>query len=100
MGARCFWDDNTDSYAQEVFQNVRHTAATVMCQTGALAETGLRVSCVQDHLFCVAAAFGICEFPPPPICVHYQGLTRALAFVPQTSIDACSGTRVVGGGWA
>lgn len=33
MGARCFWDDNTDSYAQEVFQN--------------------------DHLFCVAAAFGI-----------------------------------------
>ena len=23
MGARCFWDDNTDGYAQEVFQNVR-----------------------------------------------------------------------------
>ena len=33
MGARCFWDEGTDNYAQEVFMN--------------------------NHLFCVAAAFGI-----------------------------------------
>eukprot|EP01052_Picozoa_sp_SAG31_P027636 SAG31_NODE_2600_length_5414_cov_3.077140_6_plen_127_part_00 len=23
MGARCFWDENTDAYAQEVYMNVR-----------------------------------------------------------------------------
>ncbi|KAM4693647.1 dynein light chain Tctex-type protein 2B [Discoglossus pictus] len=32
MGARCFWDADTDNYAEDVFMN--------------------------EHLFCVAAAFG------------------------------------------
>ena len=41
MGARCFWDDNTDSYAQEVFQNVRHSArhlAHAAAQQGSVAQ--------------------------------------------------------------
>uniref|UniRef100_A0A7S4FC48 Tctex1 domain-containing protein 2 n=1 Tax=Chrysotila carterae TaxID=13221 RepID=A0A7S4FC48_CHRCT len=33
MGARCFWDTDTDSYAEETYRN--------------------------DSLFCVAAAFGV-----------------------------------------
>jgi hypothetical protein len=33
MGCRCFWDSDTDNYAQDVFMN--------------------------DTLFCVAAAFGV-----------------------------------------
>ena len=33
MGCRCFWDQNTDNYAEETYMN--------------------------EHLFCVAAAFGI-----------------------------------------
>ena len=33
MGCRCFWDQNTDNYAEETYMN--------------------------EHLFCVAAALGI-----------------------------------------
>jgi hypothetical protein len=32
MGARCFWDENTDAYAQEVFMNVRHTLGIVFAR--------------------------------------------------------------------
>ena len=35
MGARCFWDENTDAYAQEVHMNVSRSGAAVAAATEA-----------------------------------------------------------------
>ena len=65
MGARCFWDDNTDGYAQEVFQNVRRPRPLRPCPAPPLPPAATHQLttplplCAQDQLFCVAAAFGI-----------------------------------------
>jgi hypothetical protein len=41
MGARCFWDENTDNYAQEVFMNVRNRGATVLAVVSGVIRGGV-----------------------------------------------------------
>ena len=67
MGCRCFWDSDTDGYAEDTYRKVRTahrasasrvlrrvpTAPPVACCVA-----DRRTLCPQDSLFCVAAAFG------------------------------------------
>ena len=49
MGCRCYWDSDTDNYAQDIFMNVRFPVDVTVSDFSSL----------QDTLFCVAAAYGI-----------------------------------------
>lgn len=64
MGCRCFWDPDTDAYAEDTYRNVRaaHRHRTTDPQPADVEALTRRVeptlSARQDSLFCVAAAFG------------------------------------------
>ena len=66
MGCRCFWDSDTDGYAEDTYRNVRtaHRASasrdpsTARAPPVACCVADRRTLCPQDSLFCVAAAFG------------------------------------------
>ena len=66
MGCRCFWDPDTDAYAEDTYRNVRtpHRAAasrdpsTCSRTVHPCCVADRRTLCPQDSLFCVAAAFG------------------------------------------
>ena len=66
MGCRCFWDPDTDAYAEDTYRNVRTPHRRATPATPRLAHTlsisccvsNCRTPCLQDSLFCVAAAFG------------------------------------------
>ena len=59
MGCRCFWDAETDNYAEDTYRNVRRRAprADAALQPDRRMPTPAR-STAQDSLFCVAAAYG------------------------------------------
>lgn len=70
MGCRCFWDADTDNYADESYRNVRgcRSRSRSLCSPAAcirLPRSRRRTAdrCAfsrpQDSLFCVAAAFGV-----------------------------------------
>ena len=68
MGCRCFWDAETDNYAEDTYRNVRRRAprsATALQpqlqpDTAAIRrrQADARPRRAQDSLFCVAAAYG------------------------------------------
>ena len=59
MGCRCFWDAETDNYAEDTYRNVRRapTLRRTALQPDRRMPTPAR-STAQDSLFCVAAAYG------------------------------------------
>ena len=62
MGVRCFWDADTDNYAEESFRNVRADALHRALLLNFFSLTRLFTLhlffCSQDSLFCVATVFG------------------------------------------
>ena len=60
MGCRCFWDAETDNYAEDTYRNVRRraprSATALQPDTAAFRRPPAPPS--QDSLFCVAAAYG------------------------------------------
>ena len=71
MGCRCFWDPDTDAYAEDTYRNVRRFGTRTWRRTTAQRARRRRPivpaslpplrplsPCWQDSLFCVAAAFG------------------------------------------
>ena len=62
MGCRCFWDAETDNYAEDTFRNVRRRAsprsATQRSSPTPPQYADARPRRAQDSLFCVAAAYG------------------------------------------
>ena len=64
MGCRCFWDSDTDGYAEDTYRNVRTAHLSqprpLDCRAPPVAccVADRRTLCPQDSLFCVAAAFG------------------------------------------
>lgn len=65
MGCRCFWDAETDNYAEDTYRNVRRRAprsATALQPQLQPDTAAIRrrppAPRAQDSLFCVAAAYG------------------------------------------
>ena len=61
MGCRCFWDAETDNYAEDTYRNVRRRAprsATARQPDTAAICRRPPAPRAQDSLFCVAAAYG------------------------------------------
>ena len=62
MGCRCFWDAETDNYAEDTYRNVRRraprSATALQPDTAAIEYADARPRRAQDSLFCVAAAYG------------------------------------------
>ena len=63
MGCRCFWDPDTDAYAEETYRNVSGPTAFEPPTYSPTASRRSRgawrpLPVWQDSLFCVAAAFG------------------------------------------
>ena len=61
MAARCFWDADTDNYAQDIFMNVSLLGRVCNIILSKWESALLMFSVclfLQDSLFCVAAAFG------------------------------------------
>ena len=60
MGCRCFWDAETDNYAEDTYRNVRRRAprSATALQPDTAAYADARPRRAQDSLFCVAAAYG------------------------------------------
>ena len=65
MGCRCFWDAETDNYAEDTYRNVRRRAprSATALQPQRSSPTppqyaDARPRRAQDSLFCVAAAYG------------------------------------------
>ena len=60
MGCRCFWDAETDNYAEDTYRNVRRRAPRSAAQRASPTPqyADARPRRAQDSLFCVAAAYG------------------------------------------
>ena len=60
MGCRCFWDAETDNYAEDTYRNVRSRAPALRQSAPARTAAICRrpPARAQDSLFCVAAAYG------------------------------------------
>ena len=59
MGCRCFWDAETDNYAEDTYRNVRRRAPALRRRAPARPPyADARPRRAQDSLFCVAAAYG------------------------------------------
>ena len=71
MACGCFWDENTDNFAQEVYSNVskawdNRAGRGIFQSQNLLAEAiFLRAACLrflilwQESIFCIAAAYGV-----------------------------------------
>ena len=57
MGCRCFWDAETDNYAEDTYRNVRRRAPRSATALAAICRRPPAPR-AQDSLFCVAAAYG------------------------------------------
>ena len=59
MGCRCFWDAETDNYAEDTYRNVRRRVLQAASRAPARPpHADARPRRAQDSLFCVAAAYG------------------------------------------
>ena len=60
MGCRCFWDAETDNYAEDTYRNVRRRAPRSSHSSSPTPPqyADARPRRAQDSLFCVAAAYG------------------------------------------
>ena len=60
MGCRCFWDSDTDNYAQDLFMNVStQYIMPYAALNGALPYIVSTCIGLQDTMFCVAVAYGV-----------------------------------------